>query len=57
MICFILFSMKKILTRYFFSMNIDVRNTADLRIWFYVKSKQKTVNNETSCMSQIKKLF
>ena len=31
------------LTRYFFSTNIDVTNTADLRTWIYVKNKQKSL--------------
>ena len=35
MICFTLFSIKKLLTRYFFSINIDVTNAADMRTWFY----------------------
>ena len=45
------------LTLYFFSINIDVTNTIDLRTWFYVKNKQKSVKNETCCMRQIKKIF
>ena len=31
------------LTRNFFSTNINVTNTADLRTWIYVKNKQKSV--------------
>ena len=57
MICFTLFSMKKMLIRYSFSINIDVTNTAYLRTWFDVKNKQKSVKNETCSMPQIKKVF
>ena len=31
------------LTRNFFSTNINVTNTADLRTWIYVKNKQESV--------------
>ena len=51
------FSMNKMLTRYFFSINISVVNTADLRTWFYVKNKLKNVKNKTFYMPQIKKVF
>ena len=47
--------MKKMLTRYSFSIKIDVTNTANLRKWFYVKNKQKGVKNQICCMPQIKK--
>ena len=50
--------MKKMLTRYFFS---DQRqrhtNRAELRTRFFVKTEQKSVNNKTCCMPQIKKYF
>ena len=42
------------LAHYFFSINIEVTNTADLRTKCYVKNKQKSVKNETFCMLQIK---
>ena len=48
---------KKNVNTLFFLYQHDVTNTTNLRTWFYVKNKQKSVNNETCCMPQIRKYF
>ena len=54
---FFVFLHEKSVNTLFFVYQHDVTNTVDLRTWFYVKNKQKSVKNETCCMLQIKKIF